>query len=81
MQERERMLDTIMEMQRCNILKDEQIEILELKNGTLEARWGELKKFIDMRLKDYRFEGHIVSPETQELDAVLDKIKELEVDE
>lgn len=40
--------------------------------------WGELKKNISQRLEDYRFEGHIVSPETEELKWVVDKMMKLE---
>ena len=47
MEERERMLDTIMEMQRWNGLKDKQIEELEQENQALNDRWQKLKEFIE----------------------------------
>ena len=40
----------------------------------------EIQKWIKTRLNDYRFEGHISTPETDELAAILYKIKEIEND-
>ena len=48
-------------------------EYLALKDG-----WIKLKNYLDQRLSDYHFEGHIVSPETQELSAIINKMQELE---
>lgn len=44
----------------------------------LKSRWQELKEWVNTRYSDYRFEGHIVSPQTQELDAITNKMQELE---
>lgn len=52
MEERERMLDTIMEMQRCNVLKDEQIETLEQENQALKDRWQKLKEYAEKHFEE-----------------------------
>lgn len=52
MEERERMLDTIMEMQRCNIFKDEQINELELENQALKDRWDKLKEYAEKHFEE-----------------------------
>lgn len=54
--------------------------ILEEENQALKDRWNKLKQYINTRLSDYRFEGHIVSPETEELSVIINKIQELEKD-
>ena len=51
---------------------------LKQENKALKSRWQELKDWINTRYSDYKFEGYIVSPETQELDAIKNKMQELE---
>lgn len=52
--------------------------IARQENQALKERWEKLKEFVNTRLNDYHFEGHIVSPETQELNIILNKMQELE---
>lgn len=48
------------------------------ENRILKSRWQELKDWINTRYSDYKFEGYIVSPQTLELDAITNKMQELE---
>ena len=73
MEERERMLDTIMIMQEFNIKKDKQIEGLEQENKALKDRWDKLKKWLISTLEEKRN-----SLKYYKLNDVLDKIQELE---
>lgn len=45
---------------------------------SFKAKWDMLKERLETRLSDYRFEGHICTPETIELEYALEKMKELE---
>ena len=63
----------------CCCLTDREInQILMNENQALKERWQKLKDWINARYSDYKYEGHIVSPETQELDAIKNKMQELE---
>lgn len=73
MEERERMLDTIMEMQKWNGIKDEQIETLEQENQVLKDRWQKLKEHIIELCEDYHLGAYRGA-----LDHILEKIQELE---
>lgn len=52
-------------------------ELME-ENHALKERWEKLKEWVNTRYNDYRFEGHIVSPEIEELDVITNKMQELE---
>ena len=52
MEKRERMLDTIMEMQRWNGIKDKQIEELEQENQALKDRWEKLKEYAEKHFEE-----------------------------
>ena len=54
------------------------IENLTIENLALTDRWNKLKEWVNARYNDYRFEGHIVSPEIEELDVITNKMLELE---
>lgn len=75
MEERERMLDTIMEMQRCNIFKDEQINELELENQALKDRWNKLKEWV---VKEQGFTSMYQEEKYNAFDEIKDKMQELE---
>ena len=63
----------------CCCLTDREInQILMKENQVLKDRWKKLKEWANARYNDYRYEGHIVSPETEELDAITNKMQELE---
>ena len=57
---------------------NQQIKRQQKENQALKDRWAELKDWVNARYNDYRFEGHIVSPETEELDAITNKMQKLE---
>lgn len=71
MEERERMLDTIMVMQEFNIKKDKQIDELEKENQALKDRWNKLKQYINT-FKEYDIE------ESNLAWKITDKMQELE---
>lgn len=63
----------------CCCLTDREInQILMKENQALKERWKKLKEWVNARYNDYRYEGHIVSPETEELDVITNKMQELE---
>ena len=88
MEERERMLDTIMEMQKWNGIKDEQIEALEKENQALKERWQKLKEWVEIKYADdYIDANDTKSPLTAQeyyggsadgCRKILDKMQELE---
>lgn len=79
MEERERMLDTIMEMQKCNVLKDKQIETLDQENQKLKDRWQKLKE----NIKHYAQQPRVRNGRAFAIvhQHILDKMQELEKEE
>lgn len=58
--------------------KSRSCQIVGDNSLTFKAKWKRLKERVGTRLSDYRFEGHICTPETIELEYVLNKMNELE---
>ena len=75
MEERERMLDTIMEMQKWNGIKDEQIEALEKESQALKDRWQKLKEWV---VKELGYTSMHQEERMQTLEEIKDKMQELE---
>lgn len=84
MEERERMLDTIMVMQEFNIKKDKQIEELEQENKVLKDRWEKLKGLIKQNCEIYKnncdsFVMVLASKGAETFsEIILDKMQDLE---